>query len=232
MSRGLGDVYKRQIEVVSPGTYEVSFSISAPDAGGIFFAQLSGQNLGVIDVPATGGWYNWEDLPAQTISVSEGEKFLKIQIVQAGFNIQSVNFNQVLSIDNSFLNPDDFVLGKPYPNPFNPSVKLNLARFNFTDGLKGFGYGFPNTKSSGFRNELSILKTWLKLTLCILNPACTICIFKNFSPSETLIVWAGRSSQLYQPPVAGTSITPRFCPLSCAKKIPPASGAEILNDTS
>ena len=115
------------IEDVSPGTYEVSFSISAPDAGGIFFAQLSGQNLGVIDVPATGGWYNWEDLPAQTITVSEGEKFLKIQIVQAGFNIQSVNFNQVLSIDNSFLNPDDFVLGKPYPNPFNPSVKLNLA---------------------------------------------------------------------------------------------------------
>ena len=115
------------IEDVSPGTYEVSFSISAPDAGGIFFAQLSGQNLGVIDVPATGGWYNWEDLPAQTITVSEGEKFLKIQIVQAGFNIQSVNFNQVLSIDNSFLNPDDFMLGKPYPNPFNPSVKLNLA---------------------------------------------------------------------------------------------------------
>ena len=72
---------------MSPGTYEVSFSISAPDAGGIFFAQLSGQNLGVIDVPATGGWYNWEDLPAQTISVSEGEKFLKIQIVQAAGKI-------------------------------------------------------------------------------------------------------------------------------------------------
>ena len=114
------------IEDVYPGTYEVSFSISAPDAGGIFFAQLSGQNLGVIDVPATGGWYNWEDLPAQTITVSEGEKFLKIQIVQAGFNIQSVNFNQVLSINNPSLNPDDFVLGKPYPNPFNPSVEMNL----------------------------------------------------------------------------------------------------------
>ena len=119
----------------SPGTYEVSFSISAPDAGGIFFAQLSGQNLGVIDVPATGGWYNWEDLPAQTISVSEGEKFLKIQIVQAGFNIQSVNFNQVLSIDNSFLNPDDFVLGKPYPNPFNPATTIayQIAKSEFVN---------------------------------------------------------------------------------------------------
>ena len=115
------------IEDVSPGTYEVSFSISAPNAGGIFFAQLSGQNLGVIDVPATGGWYNWEDLPAQTITISEGEKFLKIQIVQAGFNIQSVTFDQVLGIDNQALNPDSFVLGKPYPNPFNPFVQLDLS---------------------------------------------------------------------------------------------------------
>ena len=115
------------IQDVSPGTYNVTFSIAAPNSGGIFYAQLSGQNLGVIDVPATGGWYNWEDLPAQTIAISEGEKFLKIQIVQAGFNIQSVTFDPVLSISNQRLNPGKFLLGKPYPNPFNPSVKLNLT---------------------------------------------------------------------------------------------------------
>ena len=115
------------IQDVSPGTYNVTFSIAAPNSGGIFYAQLSGQNLGVIDVPATGGWYNWEDLPAQTITLSEGEKFLKIQIVQAGFNIQSVTFDPVLSIRNQRLNPGKFLLGKPYPNPFNPSVKLNLT---------------------------------------------------------------------------------------------------------
>ena len=115
------------IQDVSPGTYNVIFSIAAPNSGGIFYAQLSGQNLGVIDVPATGGWYNWEDLPAQTITLSDGEKFLKIQIVQAGFNIQSVTFDPVLSISNQRLNPGKFLLGKPYPNPFNPSVKLNLT---------------------------------------------------------------------------------------------------------
>ena len=115
------------IQDVSPVTYNVTFSIAAPNSGGIFYAQLSGQNLGVIDVPATGGWYNWEDLPAQTITLSEGEKFLKIQIVQAGFNIHSVTFDPVLSISNQRLNPGKFLLGKPYPNPFNPSVKLNLT---------------------------------------------------------------------------------------------------------
>ena len=115
------------IQDVSPGSYNVTFSIAAPSGGGIFYAQLSGQNLGVIDVPATGGWYNWEDLPAQTITISEGEKFLKIQIVQAGFNIQSVTFTPVLSIDNGNLNPNYFMLGQPYPNPFNPSVSVDLT---------------------------------------------------------------------------------------------------------
>ena len=114
------------IRDILPGTYDVSFSISAPDAGGIFYAQLSGQNLGVIDVPSTGGWYSWEDVPSQRIEVAEGEKFLKIQIVQAGFNIQSITFSPVLSTDDESLNPSSFTLGKPYPNPFNPLVEINL----------------------------------------------------------------------------------------------------------
>ena len=114
------------IRDILPGTYDVSFSISAPDAGGIFYAQLSGQNLGVIDVPSTGGWYSWEDVPSQRIEVAEGEKFLKIQIVQAGFNIQSITFSPVLSTGDESLNPSSFTLGKPYPNPFNPLVEINL----------------------------------------------------------------------------------------------------------
>ena len=114
------------IRDILPGTYDVSFSISAPDAGGIFYAQLSGQNLGVIDVPSTGGWYSWEDVPSQRIEVAEGEKFLKIQIVQAGFNIQSITFSPVLKTDDESLNPSSFTLGKPYPNPFNPLVEINL----------------------------------------------------------------------------------------------------------
>ena len=131
------------IQDVTPGTYEVSFSISAPEAGGIFFAQLEGQNLGVINVPATGGWYNWDDISGQTVTISEGEKFLKIQIVQNGFNIQSITFDAVLSTDQKELNPQTFNLGEPYPNPFNPAVnfQLNLSEkmelTSFIYGIKG-----------------------------------------------------------------------------------------------
>ena len=128
------------IQNVTPGTYDVSFSIAAPSSGGIFYAQLDGQNLGVIDVPATGGWYNWDDIPAQTVTLSEGDKFLKIQIVQAGFNIQSITFDLVLSTDEKNLNPQGFTLGKPYPNPFNPNVNLQLNMIEKKE-LLGYIYG-------------------------------------------------------------------------------------------
>ena len=128
------------IQNVTPGTYDVSFSIAAPSSGGIFYAQLEGQNLGVIDVPATGGWYNWDYIPAQTVTLSEGDKFLKIQIVQAGFNIQSITFDLVLSTDEKNLNPQGFTLGKPYPNPFNPNVNLQLNMIEKKE-LLGYIYG-------------------------------------------------------------------------------------------
>ena len=128
------------IQNVTPGTYDVSFSIAAPSSGGIFYAQLEGQNLGVIDVPATGGWYNWDDIPAQTVTLSEGDKFLKIQIVQAGFNIQSITFDLLLSTDEKNLNPQGFTLGKPYPNPFNPNVNLQLNMIEKKE-LLGYIYG-------------------------------------------------------------------------------------------
>ena len=54
-------------------------------------------------------------------------KFLKIQIVQAGFNIERIIFE---SVNNSIDDPvilEQFMLGDPYPNPFNPSVMMDLT---------------------------------------------------------------------------------------------------------
>ena len=68
------------------------------------------------------------------------------------------------------------------------SFKLS---WKFTVGLNGFGYGSPKLKILGFKVELSELNTGLKVILCMLNPAWTICILRNFSPSLIVTVWAG-----------------------------------------
>lgn len=114
------------IQNVTPGTYDLKIKIAAPASGGIFFAQLNGTNLAVIDVPNTGGWYDWQNVLIPNVEVSSGEQFLKIQIVQAGFNIARIKFESLVSIVDEPIITQDFQLGNPYPNPFNPSVSLSL----------------------------------------------------------------------------------------------------------
>jgi len=122
-----GEWLRFTIQDVTPGTYDVKIRVAAPSSGGIFFAQLNGTNLGVIDVPGTGGWYEWQNMVIPDVEVSSGEQFLKIQIVQEGFNIERITFESVnSSIDDSII-LDQFMLGTPYPNPFNPNVNINLS---------------------------------------------------------------------------------------------------------
>ena len=115
------------IEDVAPGTYDIYISIASTSSNGMFFTQLNGENLSVIQVPNTGGWYNWQNVTIPSVDVSEGSKFFKIQVVQAGFNIESIEFESLMKIDDQKMIPNDFVLGAPFPNPFNPSVSIELT---------------------------------------------------------------------------------------------------------
>ena len=121
------------IEDVTAGTYDVTVSVSAMSAGGIFFLQLSGQNLGVLNVPSTGGWHNWQDMVIPNVVVTEGEKFLRVQTVQAGYNIERITFESVNSSIDDPIILDQFMLGEPYPNPFNPSVMMDLTNHEPSD---------------------------------------------------------------------------------------------------
>ena len=74
------------IEDVTPGTYDIEIRIGG--YGGILLVQLDYQNIAVIDIPNTGGWSNWQPVTIQNVNVSEGEKYLKLQVVENGFNIK------------------------------------------------------------------------------------------------------------------------------------------------
>jgi len=114
------------IESVQTGTYDLKISVSAQNSGGMFFAQLNGQNVGVINVPSTGGWYNWEDVLLPSVEISENEIFLRIQIVQPGFNIESIKFEQVTASTEPQSIVNDFSIGKAYPNPFNNNIEIPI----------------------------------------------------------------------------------------------------------
>ena len=113
------------VEDVTPGTYNINVSVASNGVAGMFFIQINGVNVSVVNVPAsTGGWYNWVDLNIPDVEISGGEQFIRLQIVQGGFNIESIKFESVLSNSNESLISDQFELEKAYPNPFNNEIKI------------------------------------------------------------------------------------------------------------
>ena len=113
------------VEDVTPGTYNINVSVASNGVAGMFFIQINGVNVSVVNVPAsTGGWYNWVDLTIPDVEISDGEQFIRLQIVQGGFNIESITFESVLSNSNESLISNQFKLEKAYPNPFNNEIKI------------------------------------------------------------------------------------------------------------
>ena len=121
------------VEDVTPGTYNINVSVASNGVAGMFFIQINGVNVSVVNVPAsTGGWYNWVDLTIPDVEISGGEQFIRLQIVQGGFNIESIKFESVLSNSNESLISNQFKLEKAYPNPFNNEIKI-LYKANSND---------------------------------------------------------------------------------------------------
>jgi len=140
------------IEDVTPGTYDINISIASTSSNGMFFAQLNGENLSVVQVPNTGGWYNWQDVTIPSVEIIEGSKFFKIQIVQAGFNIESIEFQQVMQSVEQNIISDNFSLGKPYPNPFNPRVGIELT----LDSSDSYDVSIYNLKGERIKDWSSV----------------------------------------------------------------------------
>ncbi len=117
------------IEDVSPGTYDIDIRIAG--YGGILLVQLDYQNLAVIDIPNTGGWSNWQPVTLENVNVSLGDKYLKLQIVENGFNIKKITFESLAGNDSNKIISNQFSINKIYPNPFNP-----MTTIDFTIGKK------------------------------------------------------------------------------------------------
>ena len=115
------------IEDVSDRTYDLVFRVSSNVGGGIFFLELNGTNLGVISVPNTGGWWDWDTVTIPDVSVAGGPQYLKMVTVQEGYNIEGFTFSVTSNSEDDGLMIEQFILGQPYPNPFNSSMMIDIS---------------------------------------------------------------------------------------------------------
>jgi beta-glucosidase len=77
--------------------YNISFRVAAPATGGLLRVRLNGTVLGTVSIPNMGGYQNWQTvvLPNVPIQGSIGSQALRLEVLNAGFNINWIELDRV-----------------------------------------------------------------------------------------------------------------------------------------
>ncbi|HTR42093.1 MAG TPA: glycoside hydrolase family 3 C-terminal domain-containing protein, partial [Pseudomonadales bacterium] len=77
--------------------YSINVRVAAPSAGGQLRVRLNGTVLGTVNIPATGGWQNWQTvtLPNVPLQGGIGSQPLRLEVINNGFNINWVELDRV-----------------------------------------------------------------------------------------------------------------------------------------
>ena len=123
-----GEWLKYTVNIASSGTYNVLVNVSAPNTGGKIILSLNGTTIGsILDVPATGGWQNWQYITIPNVWLPQGTNSLQVRLFFGNFNLSYIKFDLItVNIENEDENfPAEFSLNQNYPNPFNPLTHIS-----------------------------------------------------------------------------------------------------------
>lgn len=122
-----GDYLEYAIQVAVDGNYHIALRIACnSQAGKLDLQQLSSDrtilNTTTIDVPVTGGWQNWQTVNAM-MKMTAGTGILRVAITQPEFNINWLNFSDVVN------GVPDRRQGsiRIYPNPTHKTLTIDLS---------------------------------------------------------------------------------------------------------
>lgn len=112
-----GDYLDYNIDVVTAGTYQVSFRTAALSEQGQVQLQLVQEDgsttpLVTSTFPATGGWQSWTTTD-QTLDLPAGRYQLRMLITQPLFNVNWFEFTLLTSTEH----PESPILAEVFPNP-------------------------------------------------------------------------------------------------------------------
>ncbi|HSR17421.1 MAG TPA: cellulase family glycosylhydrolase [Ignavibacteriaceae bacterium] len=124
-----GEYLNFTINAQQSGFYDIEIRIAGNQAGGKILLRLDGVNIGnLIDVPATGGWQNWESIFLRNISITLGTHEFHTSFYFGGFNLNYFDFTLVstgIKTEPGLLLKSE--LFQNYPNPFNPNTVIKFT---------------------------------------------------------------------------------------------------------
>ena len=74
------------INIPTGGNYTLQVRVASPYSGGTLVLSRNGNDLGVVTVPNTGGWQNWQTVTI-TVNLQAGQQDLTLFVRKGGWNI-------------------------------------------------------------------------------------------------------------------------------------------------
>jgi hypothetical protein len=89
-----GEWLKYTVNVTASGTYPLTIRVANVGTGGRFHVEVDGTDrTGPINVPDTGGWQTWTNLPGPSISLTAGTHVLRVYFDAVGSGGGGGNYN-------------------------------------------------------------------------------------------------------------------------------------------
>ena len=124
-----GEWLEYTIKVQDPGLCGIAFRIASQAtgaSGGSLYITLNGVNVtNTVNIPVTGGWQTWADVVVNNINFSATDTLLRINISQAGFNINYLDIQKGLITSINQEQSNNTPAFNVYPNPTNNNVSFS-----------------------------------------------------------------------------------------------------------
>lgn len=84
-----GDWMVYRVDVPQSGNYQLQYRVASASGGTVSASIHEGSGLGTTNLPATGGWQNWQTVAGPTVYLDAGERDISLYVTAGGWNINS-----------------------------------------------------------------------------------------------------------------------------------------------
>ncbi len=124
-----GEWLEYSVNVTTSGSYRFEARVAATAAGKTFHIEMNGTNVtGAITVPNTGGWQTWQTVTVNNISLTSGNKIMRIVFDAGDFNLNYVNVADISTGISMLENKALSVFPNPASGTLNIQSDIHFAQ--------------------------------------------------------------------------------------------------------